>query len=176
MNKRDKIQLLKFLTDQLEDSKISIFAEFSRLSVKEMEEFRKEMRKHSTKVMVVKNTLMKMAFQSRSLDRVTRFIEGPNILIWSSGGDESEVVKEILKFSKDSGKLKIKFGILNNMLLETEQIEMLGSLPSKRTLQAMVVGGIKAPLSNFIYNVKYPITRLILILKTLSERKEKGND
>jgi len=30
-------------------------------------------------------------------------------------------------------------------------------------------------LSNLIYNVKYPITRLIMVLKTFSEKKEKGN-
>ncbi len=127
MNKKDKAQLLKFLTEQLENSKVSIFAEFSKLSVREIEEFRKEMRKHSTKVMVVKNTLMKMALQSRSLDEASGFMEGPNILIWSKDGDEADVVKEVLKFSKSSGKLKIKFGILNNVLLEMDQIENLAA-------------------------------------------------
>lgn len=175
MNKKDKTQLLKFLSQQLESSKISIFAEFSNLSVREVEEFRKEMKKHSTKVMVVKNTLMKMALQSRSIDEAIKFMEGPNILIWSNDGDEAEVVKEVLRFSKFTGKIKIKFGVLNNMFLQMDQVEKLGNLPSKKILQAMVIGGIKAPICNIVYNVKYPVMKLILILKTFSEKKEKGN-
>ncbi|MCM8759413.1 MAG: 50S ribosomal protein L10 [Candidatus Omnitrophica bacterium] len=175
MNKKDKQQLLEFLSEQLKLSKISVLAEFSGLSVKETEEFRREMKKHSSRVLVVKNTLMKMALQARSLDEATKFMEGPNLLIWTDKGDEAEVVKEILKFSKSSGKLKIKFGLLNNAFLPVEQIEKLGSLPSKKTLQAMVIGGIKAPLSNIVYNVKYPIIRMIMILRTFSDKKEKEN-
>ena len=175
MNKTDKAKILKFIIDELGSSKVSIFAEFSGITVKGMEELRMEMKKHSSNVMVVKNTLARMALQSCSLDEATKFMEGPNVLIWSNTGDECEIIKEVLKFSKSSGKIKIKFGVLNNALMEVDTLEKLGNLPSKKTLQAKVIGGIKAPLSSLVYNVKYPLTRLILVLKTFSEQKEKGN-
>ncbi|MCM8764027.1 MAG: 50S ribosomal protein L10 [Candidatus Omnitrophica bacterium] len=173
MNKTDKVRLLKLLTEELNASKVSIFAEFSRLTVKELEKLRKELKKYSTRVMIVKNTLVKMALKSRSLDEATKFMEGPNMLIWSKNGDESEIIKEILRFSRSSGNIKVKIGILNDELMNAKALEKLGSLPSKKTLQAMVIGGIKAPLSNLIYSVKYPLSRFILILKTFSEQKEK---
>ncbi|MCM8822177.1 MAG: 50S ribosomal protein L10 [Candidatus Omnitrophica bacterium] len=176
MNKTDKVRLLKFLTEEINASKVSIFAEFSRLTVKGLEDLRKEMKRYSTRVMVVKNTLVKMALKSHFLDEAAKFMEGPNMLIWSKNGDESEIIKEVLKFSKSSGNIKLKFGVLNNELLNVETLEKLGSLPSKKTLQAMVIGGIKSPLSGLVYNIKYPLTRFILILKTFSEQKEKGND
>ncbi|MGC8805481.1 MAG: 50S ribosomal protein L10, partial [Candidatus Ratteibacteria bacterium] len=59
MNKNDKAKLLKFLSDEIDSSKVSIFAEFAKLTVKEMEELRREMKKYSTRVMVVKNTLVR---------------------------------------------------------------------------------------------------------------------
>ncbi|MCM8825556.1 MAG: 50S ribosomal protein L10 [Candidatus Omnitrophica bacterium] len=175
MNKSDKVKLLGFLKEELNASKVSIFAEFSKLTVKGLEELRKEMKKHSTRVMVVKNTIARKALQFCSLDEATRFMEGPNMLIWSKNGDECEIIKEVLRFSKTSGNLKIKFGILNNELIDLETLERLGSLPSKKTLQAMVICGIKGPLGSLVYNIKYPLTRVILILKTFYEQKEKGN-
>lgn len=175
MKKTEKEKMLKFLTEELKASKISILAEFSRLSVKEMEELRKEMKKHLTKVMVVKNTLVKMAIQSCSMDKEVKSLEGPNMLIWSRTGDETEIIKELLKFEKLSGTIKVKFGIMNNNLMEYETLEKFSKIPPKRTLQAMVIGNIRAPLTNLAYNVKYPLTRLIMVLKTFSEQKEKKN-
>lgn len=175
MNKTEKAKILKFLTEELKASKISIFAEFSRMPVKEMEELRKDMKKHSTNVMVIKNTLVKMVLQSSSMDQGLKFLEGPNMLIWSRTGDETEILKEIIRFEKSSGNIRIKFGVMNNAIMEYETLEKLSKIPSKKTLQAMVIGGIKAPLTNLVYNVKYPLTRLIMVLKTFSEQKEKGN-
>jgi large subunit ribosomal protein L10 len=176
MNKSEKESLLKFLTERLSSSKVSIFAQFSGITVKEMEQLRKDLRKCSGNVMVVKNTLTKMALRLCSMDEAMKFMEGPNLLIWSQTGDESEVIKETLKFVKASaGKLRVNFGLLNNLLVEPETLEKLGKLPSKKIVQAMVIGSIKSPLSNLVYNVKYPLTRLILVLKTFSEQKEKKN-
>ncbi|HOK80699.1 MAG TPA: 50S ribosomal protein L10 [bacterium] len=173
MNKSDKAKLLKFLSDEIDSSKVTIFAEFSKLSVKEMEQLRREMKKYSTKVMVVKNTLIRKAFQTFGLDEAMKFMEGPNVLVWSKTADESDVVRELLKYSKSSGKIKVKFGILNKSFVGVDTIEKIGTLPSKKTLQAMVIGGIRAPLNGIVYNIKYPITRLMFVLKTFSEKKEK---
>ena len=177
MNKDDKSKILKFLSDEISNSRFYIFAEFSGLSVSEMEDFRRDMRKSSSRVMVVKNTLLKKAFQtlSVSMDETGKFMEGPNILIWSRTGDELDTIKHVLNFARSSNKIKIKFGVLNNTFMDSETIEQIGKLPGKKTLQALLIGGIRAPLSNLIYNVKYPITRLIMVLKTFSEKKEKGN-
>ncbi len=173
MNRQEKSELLKLLLEELASSKVSIFAEFSGLSVKNMEELRKELKKHNARMMVLKNTLAKIALQSFSLNEAADSMVGPNMLIWSRSGDESEIIKQVLKFSKDSGKIKIRFGIVNEAFTGLEAIEIIGSLPSKKNLQAMVIGGILAPVSGLIYNIKYPLTRLILVLKTFSEKKEK---
>lgn len=177
MNKNDKSKIVKFLSEELSESKLYVFAEFSGLSVTEIEDLRKGIKKISGRVMVVKNTLLKRAFQtlSISMDEAGKFMEGPNILIWSRTGDESEIIKEILRFSRNSNKIKVKFGVLNNAFLNSEDIEHLGKLPGKKLLQAMLIGSIRAPLSNVVYNVKYPLTRLVMVLKTFSEKKEKGN-
>ncbi len=177
MNRDDKARILKFLSDQLSESRIYVFAEFSGLSVAEMEDFRRSMKKLSGRVMVVKNTLFKRFFQSSSIsmDEAGKFMEGPNFIIWSRTGDEAEIVKEVLKFARSSNKIKVKFGVLNNAFMDSGSIEQLGRIPGRKVLQAMLICSIRAPLSNLVYNVKYPLTRLIMVLKTFSEKKEKGN-
>jgi large subunit ribosomal protein L10 len=176
MNKSDKEKWVKFLTGEFGESKIVIFAEFLGLSVKEMEELRKETRKNAAKIRVVKNNLVKKAFQSLSRDEACKFMEGPNMLIWSKTGDESDILKGLIKFAKTSGKVKVKFGILNDAIVESAMLEQLSRLPSKKMLQAIVIGKIMSPFSALVYNVKYPVSRLILTLKTFSEKKGAGNE
>ena len=171
MNKEDKGKLIKFLTEEFKTSKIIIFAEFTALSVKEMEQLRRTIKGISCNLRVTKNNLVKKTLQSLAKDEACKCLSGPNAIIWSKAGDESEVVKSISKFARGSGKIKIKAGFLNDNFVEKDFLDRLSSLPSKKVLQAMVIGGIKSPLSKLVYNVQYPFSRLILTLKTFSDKR-----
>ena len=120
---------------------------------------------------VIKNNLVKKSFQMLSRDEACKFLEGPNILLWSREGDESEVIRNILKFAEGTGKVKVKFGILNHAFVENEYIQQLGKLPSKMVLQGTVIARIKSPLAALVNNIKYPVIRMILTVKILSEKK-----
>jgi len=174
MNRSDKEKWVKFLIEEFKESKVVIFAEFTGLTVKEMEQLRKEAKKVSCKVRVVKNNLVKKSLQFLSKDEACRLLEGPNILLWSRSGDESEILKGLMKFAQVSGKVKVRFGILNQEFVENDYLQHLHRLPSKAVLQATVIGRIKSPLAALVYNVKYPLSRLILVVRTFSEKKGAG--
>ena len=59
-------------------------------------------------------------------------------------------------------------------LVEKEFIDQISRLPAKKILQATVISNIRSPLTALAYNIKYPLSRLILTLKTFSEQKDKG--
>jgi large subunit ribosomal protein L10 len=159
------------LTGELETSKIIIFAEFGALTVREMEQLRRTLKDIACSLRVVKNNLVKKTLSALSKDEACKYFEGPNVIIWTKAGDESEVVKGIAKFAGASGKIKVKAGFLSSGLVGKDFLDKLLRLPSKKVLQAIVIGGIKSPLSKMVYDVRYPISRLILTLKTFSNKK-----
>ena len=61
--------------------------------------------------------------------------------------------------------LSFKFGILDNALYMGPELEKIAKLPGKDQLIAMVIGGLKSPSSKLVYNMKFSITKLTLVLK-----------
>lgn len=171
MTKSDKEKWLHFLLEEFSASRMLVFAEFSGLSVKEMEKLRREIKKLSCQVKVMKNTLVKKTFQAMSKDEACKFLDGPHVVVWSRTGDEAEVLKSLVGFAKSSGRLKLKFGLLNSDIVDTQFLDTLSRLPSKKTLQARTVGSLKSPLVRLIGGVQYPLMHLVLCLKGLEKKK-----
>ncbi|MCL5674292.1 MAG: 50S ribosomal protein L10 [Candidatus Omnitrophica bacterium] len=174
MNRESKIKLTDYLTKEFNESKIIILAEFSKLDVKEMGFIRRNIKELSCNIRVVKNNLVKKAFQSLAKYELCKYLENPNIIIWSKTGDESEVIKALAKFSKSSGKVNVKAGIIEGKSIEKSLIEQISRLPSKKVLQATVISCIIFPVRSLIFNIQYPVSRLILTLKTMSKKIEEG--
>lgn len=174
MNKESKIKFVDYLTKEFNESKIIILAEFSKLDVKEISSLRRNIKELSCNIRVAKNNLIKKTFQSLAKDELCKYLENPNIIIWAKTGDESEVIKTLSKFSESSGKVNIKAGIIEGKTIEKDIIQQISKLPSKKVLEATVVFNIIFPVRSFIFNIQYPISRLILTLKTMSKKIEEG--
>lgn len=171
MTRSDKEKWLRVLLDEFSASRMLVFAEFSGLSVKEMEKMRREIKKLSCQVRVLKNTLVKKTFQAMAKDDACELLDGPHVVVWSRTGDEAEVLKSLAGFAKSSGKLTLKFGILNSEIVDTGFLEALSRLPSKKVLQARTVGSLKSPLARLVGGVKYPMTHLVLCLRGLEKQR-----
>jgi large subunit ribosomal protein L10 len=174
MNKENKIKLANYLTKEFNESKIIILAEFSKLDVKEMSSIRKNIKELYCNIQVVKNNIIKKAFQSLAQNEICRYLQNPNIIIWTKSGDESEIIKTLSKFYADSGKVNIKVGIIEGKIIEKNIIQQINKLPSKKILQAVIISNVIFPVTSFIFNIQYPISRLILTLKTISKKIEEG--
>jgi large subunit ribosomal protein L10 len=171
MTRNEKEKWLRVLLDEFSASRMLIFAEFSGLDVQDMERIRKEIKKLSCQIKVLKNTLVKKTFQAMERESACKFLAGPHVVIWSRTGDEAEVLKSLTGFAKRSGKLTLKFGILDNEVVETAYLESLSKLPAKKVLQAWIVGSLNAPFARIINGAKYPMTHLVHCLKAIEKER-----
>ncbi len=174
MNKEKKIKFTDYLTKEFDGSKIIILVEFTKLDVKEMSSIRRSIKQLSCNFRVIKNSLVKKVFQSLAKDELCKHLENPNIIIWSKTGDESEIIKTLAKFSGSSDKVRIKVGVIEGKQIEKDTIEQISRLPSKKVLEAIIISNIIYPVAGFIFNIKYPISRLVLTLQTISKKVEEG--
>jgi large subunit ribosomal protein L10 len=170
--KKRKEQLVKKLTEEFKNSKINILGSFSNLTVLEMQKMRDNIREVGGNVMVLKNNLIDLIYQNLSKDEVCKFINGPSFVIWSSKENEIEIIKSVLSFQKDTGKIDIKGGVLNGEIIGKDKIDQLGKLPGKKELQGMVITMIKMPTIRLVNSLKSPITRVINVLNQIKSKKE----
>ena len=63
------------------------------------------------------------------------------------GSDEVGAAKIIADAIKDYSKMEIKFGVLDGNVIDKNENEKLAKTPDKKTLIAMLLGQLNAPMS-----------------------------
>lgn len=76
----------------------------------------------------------------------------------------------VATFAKTHEKIKIKGGLLGDLLIENAEISMLASLPGKQELLARLVGTIAAPLSSMVNVLAAPTRSLLNVLNAVGAK------
>jgi large subunit ribosomal protein L10 len=165
--KRDKVDSF---SKELQAASIIFFTDYRGLKVSDITSLRKSLRKENARGIVIKNTMSKLAFQKLGLTVIDSFFEGPSFVVLSSG-DVAKVSKAIINFKEDCELFQVKGGLLDKVPVSGADIVALSKLPSKEELISKVVYMVKSPLSGFVRQLASPLTRLILVLNAIQDKK-----
>lgn len=156
-----KKQQMADLREKLLSMESVILADYRGLTVAQVTTMRAEMRKSDIEYKVIKNRLIKKAVEGTRYETLIPHLVGPTAVAMSS--DEISAAKVLYKFAsmREYGKLEIKVGVIGGELVDASGVEKYAKIPSKNELIAMMMGGMKAP-----------ITKLAYVLKAIGEQKE----
>jgi len=169
--REQKEQIVKNLEDKLSRMKSLIFSDYFGLTVKEMEELRKNLREKGGEYFVVPKTLLGLALKNTGMKDIDiKSIEG-GMAVAFGFEDEIAPAKVLAEFSKKHEALKINGGILENAFIPKEKVLELAKLPTKIELIAKVVGSIKAPLSGLVGVCQGILRGLIGVLANAKAQK-----
>jgi len=152
-----------------------IFTDHSGLKAEDAVRVRDRLIEINSYLRIKKNTLALIAAKDVYKDmNIKEILKGPTSIVVSSE-DMISAAKVISDFSKELDALKIKAGILENRLLDSEEMEKLAKLPSREVLLANLMISIKSPVIKLI-NILDSLTRgLVLVLDAIREKKENAN-
>ena len=163
ISKDKKTTLVADLTELLSDAKMTAFARYQGLSVKDLQDLRKQARENGVKIKVVKNRLVRVAMGEIAVykDTDTTGLVG-QLLYAISDNDEVMPAKVLAEFAKTHDALQIAGGFSNTGANLTEaEIKALASLPSKNELIAQVVAQLLSPVTDSISGLSGGITGII---------------
>lgn len=132
------------LAQQMADSKSYFLCEYAGLTVQQLEELRKELRKDNCLLKVATNNTIKRAASKNGFDQLND-VEGPSCLILSFN-ESVDGPKAASQFQKKNKKLKMKDGVVDGQYCTKEEIRAVSALPSKMGLLTMLAGGMLQPL------------------------------
>ncbi len=145
----EKEKDLEELTAKLKSAKAAVFSDYRGTNVKDMDKFRKTLRKEGVFTKVYKMTLVKRALKDAGIKGELTDYKTPIILSISSD-DETTPARLIKNLAREITSVNVLVGIVDNALMEKRQVEVLADLPSKPDLRAMLVRTINAPVSGFV--------------------------
>ena len=168
ITKERKKEIINDLGKKAENQKVMIFTGFKGLKNKDLLELRKELKNNDSCLMVVKKTLIKLAFDEKKLNIDYGKLEGEAAIIF---GFQDQVIpaKTVFNFSQKNPAIKIIGGMLDGEFKNESDIIELAKLPSMQEIRAKFVGTVQAPISGFINVLQGNIKGLVYILSNIKK-------
>ncbi len=137
-NAQNKETLSK-IKDELTDLPALWVVDYRGLTVKEVQQLRRDIRATGSHMTVYKNTIMHLALGELELPTLDDMLEGPSAFVFANE-DPAAAAKAIKTFAKDNENLVIKGGIMEGAAVDAAQVEAIASLPSHEELMGQLAG------------------------------------
>lgn len=173
----EKVQAVAELKTRLEKRPNFILASYSGLTVKNITDFRSELRKNGSEMKVIKNNLFLRALKEsgKHSDKNIQFGEdykGPLAAIFTD--DNLPTVAKVCKdFAKTNEKLVVKAGYFDGSVLNKKGVEDIAGLPSKEELLAQVMAGLNNPATSIASGINNIMASLARAIQAAAEKNNK---
>lgn len=171
MSTPEKVQILQETTEKLTGVRGVYLADLSGMTVEKVTLLRRKCREQQVQVKVVKNTLLKRAFNSHGITALDEFLIGPTGVVFSPVSEVAPA-KLLAEFAKEHEKPRIKAAVVEGRLFDEAAIKVLATLPSREVLLSQVLATFIAPMTTFLAAIDATL-RLPAIMADVLER-EKG--
>ena len=164
MNKAEKKQYIDNLDQMNKDYSALFVASFSNMTVKDMIDFRTEIRNNEGVAKVSKNNIVKIFIDKNEEKKgLNDHLSQQKILIFTN--NPVGTAKVCKKFEKDLKKLSAEIAFFDNQLYSKDDIAKVATLPSLDEIRGKIVGLINAPASKIVRLLQRPDQDIISILQ-----------
>ena len=168
MNKEQKKNYISEMTAQFENSEAVLVTHYQGLSVKQLDELRKQMREHGIKFKITKNRITKIALQNSKCKDLTDLFVGPTAVALSE--DAISSAKILTKFSKENKNLKILGGIMGKEILDVAGVANVATLPTLDEARAKIVGILRSPAQKIASILLAPASKIAILALEKSKK------
>ena len=173
MNKQEKNKMIEHLDGMLKNDSNFYLADISGLTAEQNSNLRRLCFKREVSLQVVKNTLLKKAFEKNETD----FSELYNILVGNTSIMQAKAAnaaaKVIKEFRKKNDKPILKAAYLEESLyIGDENLSALADLKSKEELIGDIITLLQSPSKNLLSLLQSGENKIAGIVKTLQEKNK----
>jgi len=172
MKKEDKAIIIEKIGGQLKEYSCVYLTQTSGLNAEKTSALRRACFGDGIKMLCVKNTLLKAAFEASDVDYSGLYdlLHGETTLMLCNTGNAP--AKLIKKFRDKNDTLPLLKGafVEETVYVGEEQLETLANIKSKNELIGDVIGLLQSPAKNVISALQSGANKLHGILETLSNK------
>lgn len=168
MDRAEKKEFVAQLHDVFDRTAVVVVAQYSGLTVAQMQNLRRQMRQAGAKVQVAKNRLAKIAVEHTAVASIGALLKGPTLIAYSD--DPIAAPKVAVAFARDHDKFVVRGGAMGRTALNTEEVRALAVLPSLDALRARLAGLIQAPATKLAQLTTAPAAKLARVFQAYADR------
>jgi large subunit ribosomal protein L10 len=159
------------LREELARSSTMIVSEYRGLSVKEIAEIRRALRRQDVRYRVVKNRLMRIAAADTLGEALDPLLQGPTAIAF--GTDEAATAKAVLDAVRPYARIvRVTGGIIGQRAISADGVTRLATLPSREVLLAQLGGAMAAPATQLAGLLAANLRNLGYALSQVRDQKQ----
>ena len=164
-----KVAAVADLREHLSKARTLIVSEYRGLTVREIAEIRRSLRKQDVTYRVVKNRLMKIAAADTVGSALDELLTGPTAIAF--GQDEGATAKAVMDTMRPYKQVRITGALLGTRAIDAGAVTRLASLPPRDTLLAQIAGVFAAPLATTAGLLDAPLRDLAGLIQALADKQ-----
>ena len=168
MNKDKKKSYIEEMRSFFKKTNSIFVTHYQGLSVKQIDELRKEMRKHGILFKITKNRITKLALEGSKFKKLENLFSGPTAVAFSE--DAITSAKILTKFAKNNSNLKIIGGIMEEEPLSEEDVKQIATLPTLDEARGKIVGILATPAQKIISILLAPGAKIAILAHAKSKK------
>jgi large subunit ribosomal protein L10 len=168
-----KVELIESYKTALSSSSAVVFTNYKGVSVAQINSLRAKLKDSNSSYMVVKNTLLGIAYEQLGRPAPTALLNGQSAVAFI-GEDIGKGVTALKDWIRDAKVVEITGAVLDDAVLDAKQAEALSELPTKEQVLASILGTINAPASNLARILVAPQSSLVRVLNAYVEKQQAG--
>ena len=151
-NVEAKKQIVEEIKGKITNAKSVVLVNYSGLTVAEDTEFRTAFRKAGVEYKVLKNTLVRKAFNDLGVTSFDADLNGPTAVAF--GKDETSSSKVVMEGIKKFNKMEVKSAYVVGAYMDANGVKALASIPSKEELYAKCAGALQSIIAGLAVALK----------------------
>jgi len=168
MNKEQKKNYITEMTANFENSEAVLVTHYQGLTVKQLDELRKQMREQGIQFKITKNKITKLALEKTKCKELSNLFTGPTAVALSK--DAISSAKILTKFSKQNNNLKILGGIMGKDILDVAGVAKVATLPTLEEARAKIVGILRSPAQKITSILLAPASKIAILALEKSKK------
>lgn len=175
MPTKKKKDTVKKLEDRLKRAKSFFLTDYRGLTNQELEALRRILKEKKAELLVVKNTLFKLAMEKSDLDKktheeISKKLENPTaaLLVY---GETIPAVKALSDYMKEQNLPKFKLGFSEDRIVDNDIFVKLASLPSREVLLSMLAASLNFPMQKLYLALNWNLQGLVTVLENIKNKK-----
>jgi len=168
MNKEQKQNYISEMTAQFDKSEAVLVTHYQGLTVKQLDDLRKQMREHGIQFKITKNRITKLALEKTKCKDLANLFTGPTAVALSK--DAISTAKILTKFSKENNNLKILGGIMGKEILDVAAVAKIATLPTLDEARAKIIGILRSPAQKIVSILLAPASKIAILALEKSKK------
>ena len=168
MNKEQKKNYITEMTANFENSEAVLVTHYQGLTVKQLDELRKQMREQGIQFKITKNRITKLALEKTKCKDLANLFTGPTAVALSK--DAISTAKILTNFSKENNNLKILGGIMGKEILDVAAVANVATLPTLDEARTKIAGILRSPAQKIASILLAPASKIAILALEKSKK------